>query len=301
MFRRNQPGAEVAADDGEGTIRLPDGRTLAYATAGEPEGSPVMIFHGVPGSRLIGLDVLAALPGTHGLLFVAVDRPGIGGSAPLRGRRLLDWPADVAALADALNFERFSVYGASGGGPYALACALLMPESLIATIVVNSLAPLDLDGAGDGLSPSARTTWWLLGHAPGFCRLAAGAQARMARSNPDAMPPRMARRMAEKDRRAVDSEGAGDLIGRQLIEAFRQGPGGVARDLWILSRPWGFDLGDISMTVDLWQGMVDRNVPESMGRTLAASIPACRARFMEGEGHLIEQHNMDRILEPARA
>lgn len=59
---------------------------------------------------------------------VAVDRPGIGHSDLQPGRRLEDWPLDVAELADALGLERFAVVGDSAGGPYALACAALMGD-----------------------------------------------------------------------------------------------------------------------------------------------------------------------------
>lgn len=282
-------------------IRLPDGRALAFTESGDEDGAPVILFHGVPGSRLIGLGALAATPGAQGLRLVAVDRPGIGGSDPLPSRRLLDWPKDVAALADALGFDQFSVHGASGGGPYALACAHAMPERLRAAIVVNGLAPFDLPGASAGLSSFERAAWWLFGHAPGMCAIAAREHMRMARREPSALPPRMTRRMASVDRRAMEADGAGERIGRQLHEAFRQGSAGVARDLYLLSRPWGFDLGDISMTVDLWQGTADRNVPESMGRALAAALPNCRARFLDGAGHLIELRHGARIFEPARA
>ena len=37
----------------EATIRLADGRRLAFAEYGDPEGEPAMLFHGLPGSRLV--------------------------------------------------------------------------------------------------------------------------------------------------------------------------------------------------------------------------------------------------------
>jgi hypothetical protein len=33
-------------------LELDDGRSIGYATWGDPEGSPVFIGHGTPGSRL---------------------------------------------------------------------------------------------------------------------------------------------------------------------------------------------------------------------------------------------------------
>jgi pimeloyl-ACP methyl ester carboxylesterase len=38
-------------------------------------------------------------------------------------RRLVDWPDDVSAFADALGLARCAVLGMSAGGPYVLACA----------------------------------------------------------------------------------------------------------------------------------------------------------------------------------
>jgi hypothetical protein len=49
--------ARVTSDDH--LLELPDGRTIGYATWGDPEGTPVFIGHGTPGSRLdryAGLD-----------------------------------------------------------------------------------------------------------------------------------------------------------------------------------------------------------------------------------------------------
>ena len=45
---------------------------------------------------------------------------------PQPGRSLLDWPRDVAELADHLGIERFSIVAWSGGGPYGLACGFAL-------------------------------------------------------------------------------------------------------------------------------------------------------------------------------
>jgi pimeloyl-ACP methyl ester carboxylesterase len=87
-------------------------------------GPPVFFFHGSPLSRLRCLDEEATeAAGVH---LVTIDRPGFGGSDLQPGRRLEDWPLDVAELADALGLEHFAVAGYSAGGPYAIACAALL-------------------------------------------------------------------------------------------------------------------------------------------------------------------------------
>ncbi len=52
------------------------------------------------------------------------------------------------------------------------------------------------------------------------------------------------------------------------------------------AHPWDFGLRDVQMPVSLWQGMADQILPAAMARHLAAALPACTARYLEGEGHL---------------
>src|SRR5258708_37156679 len=108
-------------------IHLRDGRALGYADFGALTGKPVFFFHGFPGSRLQHApgDSIATSLGAH---IITIDRPGFGLSAFQPGRTLLDWPNDVAALADALEIDQFAAIGLSGGGPYLLACAYKIPR-----------------------------------------------------------------------------------------------------------------------------------------------------------------------------
>ena len=85
-----------------------------FAEWGSPEGSPVFTLHGGPGSRFarffdegVYVDV--------GARVITYDRPGYGGSDRRRGRAMADCVADVVALADHLEIERFAVTGGSVG------------------------------------------------------------------------------------------------------------------------------------------------------------------------------------------
>jgi pimeloyl-ACP methyl ester carboxylesterase len=76
------------------TIQLANGRTLGFAEYGPPEGTPLLYFHGHPGSRLEltlfdGLE-LALSPAPR---IIAVDRPSIGLSDFQPGRHFVDWPS----------------------------------------------------------------------------------------------------------------------------------------------------------------------------------------------------------------
>src|SRR6266540_857937 len=151
-------------DDG---IALPDGRWLAYAEFGDPEGRPVLFFHATPGYRRNPWATDAELR-SAGVRLIAPDRPGVGRSTPQPHRRLLDWPDDVRQLADALALQRFAVVGFSNGGPHAAACACKLGPRVSGTALVAPLPPLDAPGAvrqlgvPDWYYPLARRAPWAL-------------------------------------------------------------------------------------------------------------------------------------------
>src|SRR5580698_3576315 len=129
------------------SIKLRDGRTLAYAEFGDPQGAPIIYCHGTPSSRAEGeLTIRGSCAGQLGLRVIIPDRPGMGGSDFLPNRRVVDWPSDVLELTDALHIERFAVLGSSGGAPYALVCAALIPERVSVVGVIGGVAPVDAPG-----------------------------------------------------------------------------------------------------------------------------------------------------------
>ena len=95
----------------------------------------------------------------RGIRWVSYDRRGYGGSTPHPGRDVASAAADVAGIADALGIEQFAVMGHSGGAAYALACAALLPERVLAAVCASGLAPYHAQGldwfAGMGAAGAA--------------------------------------------------------------------------------------------------------------------------------------------------
>ena len=146
-------------------VTLSDGRNLAYEEYGDPQGTPVLSFHGCPSSRL---DAAPAHPAalSLGIRLISPDRPGIGRSTYQPHRRLLDWPDDVAQLTEALGIERFAAMGWSSGGPYAAGCAARMKERVTNVALLSSAVPLDIYGTMRGLSSDDRILLFLVRRVP---------------------------------------------------------------------------------------------------------------------------------------
>lgn len=286
------------ADSRSDTVLLPDGRRLGCALYGDPTGTPVFFFHGTQSSRL-ERHPDESIATSHGARIIAVDRPGHGLSDFQPGRRLLDWPADVVALADAMGLERFAVMGMSGGGPYTLACAYAIPERLTTVTVVAGMAPLAEPSVAKDLPRDVKATMALARRAPWLVGALLSAQRGKALKDPvKAVAPVIAK-MSPTDRAIAARDEIAAIMPGMFAEAYRTSHRGPAWDLTVLARPWGFRLSDVSFPVTVWQGEDDRNVPVEWGRHLAAELPENTAHFLPGEGHLLIFDHFDEILAAA--
>lgn len=282
---RERPRAKPTMSESiHGRIRLPDGRVLGYADYGSRRGVPIVRCHGAPSSRLEGA-LLAEAAGDLGVRLVVPDRPGMGQSDFQEHRRIEDWPGDVTHLATALGLGRFAVLGVSGGAPYALACAVHIPERVTAIGLVSAIAPFDAAGTFAAMKGPSRAMYQLARRAPWLLRGLLGLMRRMATSK-SAASERMSASFPEPDRRTLQRSDVRAHLGSVFDEAMRQGARGVTRDMELIAGPWGFALASVQMPVLLWQGEQDGNVPAAHGRYLLGALPNCRATFYPDEAHL---------------
>lgn len=278
------------------TLRLEDGRLLGYAVYGDPEGWPIFYFHGFPGSRLEAqlADRVAA---RMGIRLIALDRPGFGLSDFKPRRTIFEWPDDVVKIADALGINRFATIGVSGGGPYAAACALKIPQRLTAVAIVCGLGPLDTPNGTDRMVRTNHLIFFLGRRLPWLAKISLWRIAYQVRRNPEGTLRRMIVALPDPDKAVLARPEVKTAMKDNVVEAFRGGSRGAAYELLLYTRPWGFLLEDIATRVNLWHGEQDVSVPPTMGQYQARTIPNCRAIFYPGEGHfsLVINH-MEEVL-----
>ena len=268
-------------------VRLADGRTLRIQDSGATQAPAVVFCHGTPGSRLLHERSLAAAADA-GLRLLAYDRPGCGGSTRQPDRTVADAAADVSAIADQLQLGRFAVWGASGGGPHALACAALLADRVVAAAVVASPAPYDAPGldwfAGMAERNVQRFKLALAGRGAMQPVLGQSAQAFVA-ADPAQSIALFDPLLSPPDRAVLDTK----LAGFQLAvfrEAFAAGVEGWIEDDLAFVAPWGFDLGSLRVPMAVWHGEQDLAVPAAHGRWLAGAIPGAGLRLLADDGHL---------------
>lgn len=273
------------------TTTLPDGRQLGYAAVGDPDGAPLVVFHGFPNCRSFAA-LLDEPARERGVRVYVPERPGFGVSDPDPGRTLADWPDDVAAFADAMGLGEFPVLGISGGGPYALACAALLEDRVSRAGVGCGVGPMDAIPLGE------RTPYYLARYLPPVVRLTLWRRGRTARDDPEAAQRRRADEAADVDEERWLGEPGRVLVETSVAAAAEHGTAPLTRELALFGSPWEFDLGDIAVPVHLWYGKRDRIVPVEMGFHLAREIPTAEAHFYPDLAHIsVVQENRGAILD----
>ncbi|MEW5710587.1 MAG: alpha/beta hydrolase [Pseudomonadota bacterium] len=277
------------------TLRLPDGRRLGYADYGDPGGVPVLVFHGLPGSRYQRHPDLG-LAARLGARIVAPERPGFGLSDSLPSRRLTDWAGDVAALVDALGFERFAVAGVSAGGPYALACAAWLAKRVAGAAVVSGVGP---PGSMPGAMPMAwtvRAAFRLAPRFPWLLRAPLGAAAALGRAQPGRYLDLLASHLHPVDREVLARPPVRAMFAQDLAEGLRRGAGPFLQDLGLLAADWGFDPATIEVPVELWHGDADLMIPLSAALALERRLKRPRLERVCGGGHFLVIDRWPEIL-----
>lgn len=278
-------------------LGLDDGRELAFAEFGAPEGTPVIGFHGTPGSNR-QMEILAAAAQAEGVRLIAPDRPGYGQSSYDPTRRLADWPSDVEALARHLGLARFGVFGVSGGGPHAAVCARALGERLLGAAIVSGVGPPDTAGFTDGMMVVNRANFALARQSPLLVRPLMSLMIFAGRRFSDRAMQSMQRSLPEADRKILARPEIAKAFMDDLRNTSRTAAAAAAQDFHLFARPWRFRLEDISIPVHVWHGDADANVPVTHGKWQAARIPKATLHLCPGEGHMLF---IDRAAEILRA
>lgn len=254
-------------------VTAPDGRTIAFAEWGVPDGRPLFVLHGTPGSRY--LRHIGGVYERQRVRVITYDRPGYGRSTRRRGRRVVDAAEDVALIADRLGIEEFAVMGISAGGPCALAVAARLPERVTrcaTDLGLGDYTATDLDFFA-GMSDEEVRDW----------------------------------KNAELGERSLVEHSYPELVGwldgpeplpdappelsAMLLQAFHEGvtpgPGGYVDDNLSLVASWGFTLDQVKAPTRILAAREDKTVPRQHSEWQAANIPDAELVWMEG-GHIAD-------------
>jgi pimeloyl-ACP methyl ester carboxylesterase len=268
------------------TIELDDGRRLVVQDA-DGDGRVLLFHHGTPGS-VIQLPEMAEAAARHGLRLVTYSRAGYGESARHAGRSVSDVVGDMEQVLDHLGVDRCVTAGWSGGGPHALAQAVLLPERTAGALTMASVAPFGADGLDfmTGMGEDNVEEFGLALEGEPALRPYLDREGPALRDTDGAGIIVAFDTMLPDVDRALLTDDFGDWLAGNIGEGLRTSIDGWLDDDLAFTRPWGFDVAAITVPTMVWQGSEDRFVPVAHGRWLADHVAGTTPHLLEGEGHL---------------
>ncbi len=268
---------------------LSDGRTLGFAEYGSPGGIPAFFLHGYVGSRVDGAEWHDAAAKLR-VRLICIDRPGFGLSTSQPNRRILDLPQDIRQLARHLRLRPYYVFGQSGGGPYALACAYALPKGEAKGVgVVAGMPPREF--GTKGMKWQNRVIFNALATAPWLVRTFVDwvwvpRLQRKSKSQLERAYREKLQSLNPKDRAVLEDPMAMNQFLASLQKAFQQGAPAAVHEGTLFTKDWGFRLEDVKRhRVLLWWGTEDENTPVEMARRMAQRLPDAELIEFEGDTH----------------
>jgi pimeloyl-ACP methyl ester carboxylesterase len=285
-MNRNQPRTDH-------TIDAPNGRRIAVAEFGSPDGPVVVLLHRSPGSRLLDPDPAATA--AAGVRLVCVDRPGYGATDPVPAPTRAAAADDLEVVVAALGLDDVALVGWSGGGQFAVEAAA-RPG-----VRARSLTLLATPG------PYYEVPWAMPPELVELCDRvpedpAAGlgavkdamawfAQAPEAAALGDPSPA---------DAAARERPGVADALVAMTVEAARQGAEGMAFDIVAGSLRDPFPFDEIDVAVDLFGGDADLNVGLEHLDWWAARLSGAERHVLADTGHLLAVTHWAEVLDASR-
>jgi pimeloyl-ACP methyl ester carboxylesterase len=259
------------------------GSTLAYTLAGS--GEPVLLVHGLGGSRHTWRHVVDALAATHTV--IAPDLPGHGDSGPPAGDYSLG--AHASALRDllvALGHPSATVVGHSLGGGVAMQFAYQFPDRISRLVLVSS------GGLGPEVTPMLRAATL-----PGAEAVVAGLA-----TLPEAVTRRLLGPMAKMSGLLSGQDAAPLAEGLHGLSHERRRRAFVRTARSVIdwrgqsvsgSRQLGL-LGGLPVLVT-W-GTDDRTIPPQHHEDVVHDLPHAQLREIPGAGHYPHETAPERLL-----
>ncbi|MBN1647855.1 MAG: alpha/beta hydrolase [Spirochaetales bacterium] len=215
------------------------GVQIAVNDFGDPAGKTIVQIHGMIAS-IRDTHLFGKLT-TNGFRVIAIARPGYGRSSAYEPRSILEWALPVQKVLDSIGVADYSVFGISSGAPYSYAMAYRNRK--IRNVYV-------LSGTPALYLPDVRELWpYPLDTAATIAGLKIIARDLFFGNN------------------YVPDEQAADMYDSYQNDCF-----GIALDLYLRARDWGFILEDIESSCFLGHSRDDGSVPFACAEKTAARL-----------------------------
>lgn len=258
--------------------------SIRYSAWGDPTHTPILFFHGFPGSHIQARGLLPFLE-EQKFFLIAADRPGygetVGQGSPLK------YVEALQNLLQELSVVRFHILGISGGAPWAHVMASRFAEQIASLIVVCGLSPFNAD-TKDFFTPFQQRglmvgRWsprpaaeWLINKA-------------LRDFNPSERLKSFISMLDPADQSILANPNNRGLMLASMAEARRQGSKGIVNDAKLYHQDWLNKICDLEalrqVPTAYYHGKRDLLLDHRMSKWMHEKNGKAELTLFENEGH----------------
>lgn len=236
-------------------IETGKGTTISINEFGDPDGFPIIINHGMIAS-ITDNELFSSLV-EAGKRIVCIARPGYGASSPFELQNVGEWGKVVNKIVHKMNLMQFDTLGISSGAPYSYAIAYEIPEK-VRNVYIFSGTPALFDSRVVKLWPY-----------PIDAEISLPALQVLAKN-------------------LFFSNGA-PKENKALIDSYRNECFGIALDLKIRCRDWGFALSKIKTKVTMEHSINDTSAPFAAAELTSKMLGNCKLLKRKNGDHFSKE------------
>ena len=264
-----------------------DGRTISYTDNGVAGDRALLFHHGTPGAAGLWQSALDEAA-KRGVRAIAYTKAGYQGSDRADWVTVADAASDFNELIDYLGVSTFASIGWSGGGPFALASTF--SSKCVGADLVAGVGPYSAMGTEFLIGLTENETIETLDNSS-HSKESALAMAAKELENIETewtSETWQAGSEARPDYAKFESEykrfNAHALPA--LLNAVVPDKTGYADDNYLILSNWGFSVTDVKKPVSIWNGTLDKLVPQGHATWLHERIAGSDLHILEGQTHM---------------
>ncbi len=261
------------------------GRVVAADIDGDPDGTPVVLLHGTPDSRL-ARHPDPSIAAAAGVRLVAVDRPGFGRSSADEHATPIGFSGDVEAVLDHLGIATAHLLAWSAGTIWAVGVAAALEDRIASLTAVGGLVPFEAFSDPSVRSAAGDTRLGMIDTAAEVGpQLAAEMIGPLLVPDPATPVTALEHRSETGDAELSAIPGADVAMVAAACDAVGNGPGGLIRDVAVQFTPSGIDFAGIGVPARFLTGDHDTICPPAFAEWYARELPRGTADIVTGAGH----------------
>ena len=272
-------------------ILLKDGRRLGYKEYGAKNGFPILALHGTPGSR-VWFTENDPISMELDIRLITIDRSGYGLSDEKKNRTIIDFNEDIDHIVHQLELDKFSIFGVSGGGAYALAYASKQNSKIAKVGTVASAYEFEKGKTPRDMCKANRMAFYMAKRLPWLLRFNYKQQRKLLYARPDLYQESIQKHIGHlciSDQEVAKNSETAESMALHFREAFRNSAVEAVQELRLLGDNWGVDFSQITAQVEVWHGEEDTLSPISGMKTFLKRIPNTHSNFIKGKGHFLDE------------